>query len=324
MSSNFGNHRSRPVLPPRNVTTISMSVPAVLPDDLLHLANLSNLALSLRGQALSDMAERISMLVFMMASGHIALFEIPSMEAGLRWAKSLSCVMQDAVMALTGEADPGELLAESYDQNRNLRLISEGGFSGLLDPQQKARFAKLLTLAGLIYSPKDLIRKTLRDVLLKGAFLISAIAILADGVSRISPEPRVEPPPEEPGDMSSLWVEFDGPRSLRRSVFDGLAPIFEALHHGRKFAVSKYGAGGSNMRQTRTGGPAIIWTRELFRLIADRTAPLDGAASSAFGTQMAKLYAWAVDTPEGFAKCIEIAGRKHRENQQQKMTREDP
>jgi hypothetical protein len=34
--------------------------------------------------------------------------------------------------------------------------------------------------------------------------------------------------------------------------------------------------------------------------------------------EFAKLHAWALRAPEGFAKCIETAGRRHREKQRKK------
>jgi hypothetical protein len=95
------------------------------------------------------------------------------------------------------------------------------------------------------------------------------------------------------------------PQNSRRDLFLGLAPIFEALHSPRNYAVSKYPNRRVGARETFSAGPAVMWTQELFKLAAD---PLRTRPPGSPIPELVELHAWSEATREGFVKRIDEGG----------------
>jgi hypothetical protein len=149
--------------------------------------------------------------------------------------------MRNCLIALTGGMPVDGAIANGDDPKLDgLRLLATIGRSGIIALDKKKRFATLLRQAGMIRTGDKVSVKVTLEAAVKGALLVSALEMLADGLSayrRLPPEK--DPVPNEGDEPDAITVKFSDSRDLRRFVFDGLAPIFEALHHGRKFAVSK-------------------------------------------------------------------------------------
>ena len=130
-------------------------------------------------------------------------------------------------------------------------------------------------IAGVLQSGEDITCAVLANATFKGAALISALSMLTNVLAT---PPQTDQTARAPAivtwDDSRRNLQFSfgysDPLSVRQALFDWLAPLFEALHHGRRYAVSKYPSGGDGIRVTRSTGPAVTWTRELFRLLRDR------------------------------------------------------
>ena len=301
-------------------------IPSISVTDLQSLAAQSNLTLSSPPEGILVLSERISSVwaVYCLAIITLTTTSAPSVTEA--WGAAVSERLRDALSLLVGVEPADSFFAVPPHDQQRLTLLRLGmeGFGQLTNPDERAHFEHLLRIAGVLQSGEDITCAVLANATFKGAALISALSMLTNALAT---PPQTDQKARAPAivtwDDSRRNLQFSfgysDPLSFRQALFDWLAPLFEALHHGRRYAVSKYPSGGDGIRVTRSSGPAVTWTRELFRLLRDRHS-----APPELAHEISRLYAWSVDKPEGFAKCIEVAGRRHREAQRSKGSPDFP
>ncbi len=293
--------------------------------DLQNLAAQSNLTLSSPPEGILVLSGQISsvLAVYCLA---ITLTSTSAPSVTEAWGAAVSERLRDALSLLVGVEPADSFFAVPPHDQQRLTLLRLGmeGFGQLTNFDERAHFEHLLRIAGVLQSGEDITCAVLANATFKGAALISALSMLTNALAVPPQTAQTARAPaivtwDDSGRDLQFSFGYSDPLSFRQALFDWLAPLFEALHHGRRYAVSKYPSGGDGIRVTRSTGPAVTWTRELFRLLRDRhSAPPELAHA------ISSLYAWSVDKPEGFAKCIEVAGRRHREAQRSKASPDFP
>jgi hypothetical protein len=311
-------HHSRAVdsHPPRFPGNGTGEVSSFDAADLRQLAARSGLFLSAKGQELDSLAVQLTLAWVNFGTLTMVCAETSPSSVSRKWGASIAEVLREAlsVLGVTDGTSPSTM----YSNAQALSKLGRIGLAEIERSEKRMEFERLLRLGGMLRDGENITDATLP--VCKTLALMSALAMLADGLAVHSDNGKPHRNPtlstvEEDGTYSVAFsYRLGAPASVRQVLFDCLAPIFEALHHGRKYAVSKYSSGGDGMRATRSIGPAVTWTRELFSLVADRTV-----APAFLAQTVADLRRWAADKPEGFAKCIEIAGRSHREAQRRKL-----
>jgi hypothetical protein len=319
-SAKRDNRQKRTPRRPSLLGNFKACFPGISVTDLQSLAAQSNLTLSSPPEGILVLSQRISSVwaAYCLAIITSTTTSAPSVTEA--WGAAVSERLRDALSLLVGVEPADSFFAVPPHDQQRLTLLRLGmkGFGQLTNPDERAHFEHLLRIAGVLQSGEDITCAVLANATFKGAALISALSMLTNALATPPQTAQTARAPaivtwDDSGRNLQFSFGYSDPLSLRQALFDWLAPLFEALHHGRRYAVSKYPSGGDGMRVTRSTGPAVTWTRELFRLLRDRHSAPPGLAHA-----ISSLYAWSVDKPEGFAKCIEVAGRRHRETQRSK------
>jgi len=321
-----GTNHKRPPRRPSFFSSVKAYIWGLSVTDLQRLAAQSSLTLSPSPAELIVLAQRLTMvwMAYCVAISDLNATTAPSVTKA--WGAAVSEGLRDALSLLVGVEQVGSFFAVPPHDQQRLTLLRLGmqGFSQLTNPDDRAHFEHLLRIAGVLQTGERTTSAALANATFKGAALISALSMLTEALANPPPggRPATALAVVSGGDNTPearLSFTHRDPLLFRQALLDSLAPIFEALHHGRKYAVSKYPSGGDGIRVTRSTGPAVTWTRELFRLQSDRDY-----APPELARVISSLYAWSVGKPEGFAKCIEIAGRRHRETQRSKASPDFP
>ena len=299
---------------PKFLDAFEVIHPAFEASDLRHLAAVCKLPISPRGEELEAIAERLNQAWTVFSLATIAAAHTTPWAVTINWAATVSERLRDTLSSLVGSAQLHSLDRQTLIA---LRELCNRGLSNLKSTDDRKRFDSLLRAADVLQEGEYVTEKTLANAMFKGLALLSALTMLSEALTR---EPQYRQGKRTPS--RATWngesLKWTGsflaghPTSTRRNLVELLPPIFEALHHGRKYSVSKYSTGGDGMRATRSAGPAVTWTRELLRMAAERQSE-----PPALSRAISEFLAWSIAKPEGFAKCVEIAGRTHRDLQRQ-------
>ena len=221
------------------------------------------------------------------------------------WATATARVLRDCITALGGDS--------SAENPLDYRTVRAAATAGLLQPglsvtegTGEALVVHLLFQQGTgqpMRRPIDL--RSLEGAIARVVPSLAALARIADGAAEgwavhqklFAGRLRLKTQLRRGLQLPPRW-----------QLFFGIAPIFERVHGGRRYAVSKYSTGGQG-RETKTTGPAVIWTRALFEIASDSAHQWQGASPY---PELIELRKWSIAKSEGFAEHIDEAGRGYR------------
>jgi hypothetical protein len=215
------------------------------------------------------------------------------------WATDTASIMRECIAALGGNPAASNPLDDATTSASATAQLLQGGLLVAEGRGQSALIRDLLQRAANRPIDGTVDVRTLEPAIERLVSNLAALALVADAAA-------------------DSWTAYQArygrrlkatglPPAPRWKLFYQLASIFERLHLGRKYAVSKYTCGGSH-RQTKTAGPAVTWTRELFALASD---PEHSSGCTPL-PELIALHDWAVEKTEGFGEHIDEAGRRYR------------
>jgi hypothetical protein len=274
----------------------------------VHLAKEAGLKLSASRDALAEAATELRRVLcfFVLDLRSYRMWKRPTAEV-ISWATDLADVMRECIAALGGNPAASFTLDDATNLTSDAAQLLQGGVRVAEGRGQAAVIRDLLQRATNHPIEGAIDAGTLELAIDRLANGLAAVALIADSAA----DSWLAYKQHFGQRLGAVGTKRGVPPSPRWQLFSQLAPIFERLHGGRKFAVGKSVDGGGGMRATKTTGPAVVWTRGLFALASDPghssgCAPLP---------ELVALRDWAVEKTEGFGEHIDEAGRRYRKSQ---------
>jgi hypothetical protein len=237
------------------------------------------------------------------------------------WNAALQCWIADGIRLLGGSDGPGSPAWPNPDNTPLLAYAAVAHFMRgwprpytgdppTLDPAQFTRWQHLESMlrgAGALHAPLRDPRATgenepdrpaeraaavqfgdeygaTRDLVFQTLSALGALRILGAGVADYAAGLPIRPRSDE----------------TRELLMRMLAHAYEALH-GERYTISNRATGATRGRDTIPAGPALAWTRALFKLAAERASEM-GAAIDAH-SDFEELLVW-MSRPDAAAELI--------------------
>jgi hypothetical protein len=273
----------------------------------VHLAKEARLELSASPDTLAEAATELrSVLCFYVLDlRSYQMWKRPASEV-ISWTTGLAAIMRECVAALGGNPAASLPLDSATTSPSDAAQLLQSGLLVAKGRGQAAVIHGLLQPAAGYPTEGPVDARMLESAIERLVNYLAALSLVANAATDSWRAYQ-----QHFGQRVGAGTKGGVPPTPRWQLFYCLASIFERLHGGRKFAVSKSAGGGVGMRATKTTGSAVVWTRGLLALAIDA----EHSAGCALLPELIVLHDWAVEKPEGFGEHIDEAGRGLRKSQ---------